>query len=169
MLPSRGASGRAAAAVVEDHSWCAPSRGSCCSAAAWAINSTLLTLGMIDAPLALVNNVTGTVIGMTHVMTRFVVLPLTAALQAVDPLLCRATQSLGANRWRAFGRGIPPIAEWRGLGRDVGVRDVARLLRHAKFPRRRQPEYVVQPDPDQYRDLPRLGRTSEGASVTVVS
>jgi ABC-type spermidine/putrescine transport system permease subunit I len=74
------------------------------------INSTLLTLGIIDAPLALVNNLTGTVIGMTHVMTPFVVLPVTASLQAVDPLLYRAAQSLGANRWRAFWGVVFPLS-----------------------------------------------------------
>ena len=74
------------------------------------INSTLLTLGIIDAPLALVNNLTGTVIGMTHVMTPFVVLPVTASLQAVDPLLYRAAQSLGANPWRAFWGVVFPLS-----------------------------------------------------------
>jgi putative spermidine/putrescine transport system permease protein len=74
------------------------------------INSTLLTLGIIDAPLALLNNLTGTVIGMTHVMTPFVVLPVTASLQAVDPLLYRAAQSLGANRWRAFWGVVFPLS-----------------------------------------------------------
>jgi ABC-type spermidine/putrescine transport system permease subunit I len=74
------------------------------------INSTLLTLGIIDAPLSLVNNLTGTVIGMTHVMTPFVVLPVTASLLAVDPLLYRAAQSLGANRWRAFWGVVFPLS-----------------------------------------------------------
>jgi ABC-type spermidine/putrescine transport system permease subunit I len=74
------------------------------------INSTLLTLGIIDAPLALVNNLTGTVIGMTHVMTPFVVLPVTASLQAVDPLLYRAAQSLGASPWRAFWGVVFPLS-----------------------------------------------------------
>jgi ABC-type spermidine/putrescine transport system permease subunit I len=74
------------------------------------INSTLLTLGVVQEPLALVNNLTGTVIGMTHVMTPFVVLPVTAALQAIDPLLYRASQSLGANRWRSFWDVIFPLS-----------------------------------------------------------
>jgi putative spermidine/putrescine transport system permease protein/spermidine/putrescine transport system permease protein len=74
------------------------------------INSTLLALGVIAAPLELVNNLTGTVIGMTHVMVPFVVLPLTAALQAVDPLLYRAAQSLGASRWRAFWGVVFPLS-----------------------------------------------------------
>jgi ABC-type spermidine/putrescine transport system permease subunit I len=74
------------------------------------INSTLLALGVIDAPLELVNNLAGTVIGMTHVMVPFMVLPLTAALQAVDPLFFRAAQSLGANRWRAFWSVVFPLS-----------------------------------------------------------
>ena len=74
------------------------------------INSALLALGLVGAPLALVNNLTGTVIGMTHVMVPFVVLPVTAALQAVDPLLYRAARSLGANRWRAFWGVVFPLS-----------------------------------------------------------
>jgi putative spermidine/putrescine transport system permease protein/spermidine/putrescine transport system permease protein len=74
------------------------------------INSALLALGVIDEPLALVNNLTGTVIGMTHVMVPFVVLPVTNALRAVDPLLFRAAQSLGANRWQAFWGVVFPLS-----------------------------------------------------------
>ena len=74
------------------------------------INSALLALGLVGAPLALVNNLTGTVIGMTHVMVPFVVLPVTAAVQAVDPLLYRAARSLGANRWRAFWGVVFPLS-----------------------------------------------------------
>jgi ABC-type spermidine/putrescine transport system permease subunit I len=74
------------------------------------INSTLLALGIMDAPLELVNNLTGTVIGMTHVMTPFVVLPVTAALQTMDPLFYQAAQSLGANRWRAFWEVVFPLS-----------------------------------------------------------
>jgi ABC-type spermidine/putrescine transport system permease subunit I len=38
------------------------------------------------------------------------VLPVTASLQAVDPLLYRAAQSLGANRWRAFWGVVFPLS-----------------------------------------------------------
>ena len=98
------------------------------------INSTLLTLGIIDAPLALVNNLTGTVIGMTHVMTPFVVLPVTAVAAGPRPRVVPGR----AEPWRGplariLGSGVSLVPERRDLGRYVGVRDVAWLLRHAEF------------------------------------
>jgi putative spermidine/putrescine transport system permease protein len=74
------------------------------------VNSTLVRLGVIDAPLALVNNLTGTVIGMTHVMVPFVVLPVCAALRAIDPQLPRAARSLGANGARVFRDVVLPLS-----------------------------------------------------------
>jgi ABC-type spermidine/putrescine transport system permease subunit I len=66
------------------------------------VNRLLLGLGVIDAPLPLLNNFTGTVIGMTHVMLPFMVLPLLAAMRAVDPRLLWAAESLGAGPFRRF-------------------------------------------------------------------
>jgi ABC-type spermidine/putrescine transport system permease subunit I len=66
------------------------------------INNILIGLGAIPAPLPLVNNTTGTVIGMTHVMIPFMTLPLLAAMQAIDPRLLQAAESLGASKSRAF-------------------------------------------------------------------
>ncbi len=39
----------------------------------------------LSEPLQLVHNYTGTVIGMVHIMLPFMILPLYAALRAVDP------------------------------------------------------------------------------------
>jgi putative spermidine/putrescine transport system permease protein/spermidine/putrescine transport system permease protein len=66
------------------------------------VNNLLVAAGAIAAPLELVNNQTGTVIGMTHVMIPFMTLPLLAAMEAIDPALIRAAESLGASRTRAF-------------------------------------------------------------------
>ena len=74
------------------------------------INTALVAAGVVDEPLALVNNLTGTVIGMTHVMVPFVVLPVHAALRAVDPLLVRAARSLGASGLRAFRDVLLPLS-----------------------------------------------------------
>ncbi len=66
------------------------------------LNGALLALHLIAEPLPLTNNFAGTVIAMTHVMVPFMVLPLVAAMRAIDRRLIWAAQSLGASEWRAF-------------------------------------------------------------------
>lgn len=60
------------------------------------VNSALLKLGMIDEPIALLHNYAGTVIGMSHIMLPFLVLPLYGAMKAIDRDLIRAAANLGA-------------------------------------------------------------------------
>lgn len=66
------------------------------------INNTLMHLGIISEPLALANNLTGTLIGMVHVVMPFLVLPLYASMKAMDPNLMSAAANLGARPTRAF-------------------------------------------------------------------
>ncbi|WP_020046848.1 ABC transporter permease [Rhizobium leguminosarum] len=66
------------------------------------INNTLIHLGVINEPLALANNLTGTLIGMVHVMLPFLVLPLYGSMKTVDPNLMSAASNLGARPTRAF-------------------------------------------------------------------
>ena len=40
------------------------------------INSSLMSLGVIDEPLQLAHNLTGSIIGMVHIMLPFLILPL---------------------------------------------------------------------------------------------
>lgn len=61
------------------------------------INSALLKLGAIDEPLALLHNYAGTVIGMSHIMLPFLVLPLYGSMKAIDRDLIRAAANLGAS------------------------------------------------------------------------
>lgn len=74
------------------------------------VNSLLLDWGIIDAPLALVYNFTGTVIGMLHVMIPFLVLPLYANMRAIDRDYVRAAASLGASPTAAFWRVYLPLS-----------------------------------------------------------
>lgn len=60
------------------------------------VNSALLELGVIDEPLALLHNYAGTVIGMSHIMLPFLVLPLYGSMKAIDRDLIRAAANLGA-------------------------------------------------------------------------
>jgi putative spermidine/putrescine transport system permease protein len=74
------------------------------------INRMLLALGIIDTPLALVNNLTGVVIGMTYIMLPFVVLPLQATLSAIDPALMHAGAICGASPFRLFRSVLLPLS-----------------------------------------------------------
>ncbi|QDL90538.1 ABC transporter permease [Paroceanicella profunda] len=74
------------------------------------INGWLIDLGLIDTPLRLVNNYTGTVIGMLHVMLPFMVLPLVSSLRAVDVSLMRAASNLGAGPVKAFWTVFFPLS-----------------------------------------------------------
>jgi len=73
------------------------------------INKTLLALGLIDRPLSLVNNLTGVVIGMTYIMLPFFIIPLTAAIRALDPRILQAAALCGATRFQALTRIFLPL------------------------------------------------------------
>ena len=74
------------------------------------INDWLLSVGAIDQPLALVHNLTGTVIGMVHVMLPFLILPLYASMKAIDPVLLRAAANCGASPSQAFRQVFLPLS-----------------------------------------------------------
>ena len=63
------------------------------------VNQSLLTLGIVDEPLALVRNELGALIGMVHFMVPYAVLPLLSSMRQIDDGLLRAASSLGARRW----------------------------------------------------------------------
>ena len=73
------------------------------------VNKTLMGLGIIDQPLEMVHNLTGVVIGMTYIMIPFIVLPLQATLQAIDPMILQAGAICGANPWTNFSRVMLPL------------------------------------------------------------
>ena len=70
------------------------------------INDTLVWLGVVgdDSRLALINNQTGTIIAMTHILLPFMILPLYSVMKTVPPSYVRAAKSLGATNWTAFWR-----------------------------------------------------------------
>lgn len=74
------------------------------------VNQWLLQAGVIEEPLRLVHNWTGTVLGMLHILLPFLVLPTYAALRTIDPDLARAAASLGASPTRAFWTVAVPLA-----------------------------------------------------------
>jgi putative spermidine/putrescine transport system permease protein len=74
------------------------------------VNTTLMTLGITDAPIALVYNETGVLIGMIHVMLPFTIIPMIAVFRSIDPRFAQASESLGANPWSTFWRVYLPLS-----------------------------------------------------------
>ena len=68
------------------------------------VNQLGIWLGLWKTPLALVYNMTGTTIGLVHIMLPFMVLPLYSSMRAIDRDYIKAAASLGANPLSAFWR-----------------------------------------------------------------
>ncbi len=73
------------------------------------INRLLLDMGLIQAPMQLINNVTGVLIGMVHVLLPYMVFPLFAVMKRMDHNLLAAAEGLGASRWQVFRRIYFPL------------------------------------------------------------
>ncbi|MBG0508746.1 ABC transporter permease [Agrobacterium sp. MOPV5] len=74
------------------------------------VNKTLMGLGIIDQPLALVNNLTGVTIGMTYIMLPFIIIPLYGVIRKIDPAILQAAALCGATRFQALTRILIPLA-----------------------------------------------------------
>jgi putative spermidine/putrescine transport system permease protein len=73
------------------------------------VNSTLLSLGVIDTPLRLLYTETGMVVALAQVQMPLMVLPLITALSRLDPNLMDASSALGAGQWRTFFKVTLPL------------------------------------------------------------
>jgi len=74
------------------------------------INSSLIHFGVIDEPLQLAHNLTGSIIGMVHIMLPFLILPLYATMRSIDTDLVRAAVGLGSSPRGAFWRVFFPMS-----------------------------------------------------------
>ncbi len=66
------------------------------------INTVLQALGIIDAPLHMLNTNGAVYLGIVYTYLPFMVLPLYARLEKLDASLLEAARDLGATPWRAF-------------------------------------------------------------------
>ena len=66
------------------------------------LNRLLLALRIVDAPPAWLATDTAVYIGMVYSYLPFMVLPLYATLEKMDPTLIEAAADLGCPRWKAF-------------------------------------------------------------------
>jgi len=74
------------------------------------INESMISMGIIDEPLQLAHNLTGSIIGIVHIMLPFLVLPLYATMCSVDTDLVRAAVGLGSSPRGAFWRVFFPMS-----------------------------------------------------------
>jgi putrescine transport system permease protein len=74
------------------------------------INNLVLSLGLVHEPLTLLNNAFAIYLGITYSYLPFMVLPLYAALERLDPALLEAAADLGCRPWQAFARVTLPLS-----------------------------------------------------------
>jgi putative spermidine/putrescine transport system permease protein len=73
------------------------------------VNSALLDLGWIDAPIKLLYTRGGLIVALANVQLPLMALPLITALQKLDPNLEDASAALGASAFRTFVRITLPL------------------------------------------------------------
>ncbi|MBV9014293.1 MAG: ABC transporter permease subunit, partial [Alphaproteobacteria bacterium] len=74
------------------------------------VNRLLLSLGVVDAPVPLIFNFTGVMIGMVHAMMPLGILAMLSVMQRIDTTLVSAARSLGARGGQAFWRIYFPLS-----------------------------------------------------------
>lgn len=74
------------------------------------VNSALERLGVIDEPLEIIRTETAVIIGMTHVLLPFMVLPTYLAMRRIDPDFDHAARNLGAGAFTSFRRVFFPMS-----------------------------------------------------------
>lgn len=68
-----------------------------------AVNQTLQALGLTDAPVSwLLYSDFAVTLALVHIYVPFIILPLYAVLEKIDPRLLEAAKDLGGGRWRTF-------------------------------------------------------------------
>ncbi len=84
------------------------------------VNTTLQQLGLIDAPLRIINTPWAVLIGMVQIHLPIMILPLIAVMSRHDPRLDEASANLGATRLGTLRHVILPLAA-PGLGAGAAL------------------------------------------------
>lgn len=74
------------------------------------VNSMLKSLGLVTAPIALMNNFAGVVIGLVHALLPFMILTLTTVIHRIEVDLQEAAANLGAGPFLVFWRILLPLS-----------------------------------------------------------
>ena len=75
------------------------------------LNSLLLAAGVIHQPLQMLYTEGAVFCGLVYTLLPFMILPLYAAIEKLDPLLVEAAYDLGAGRVHVFTRVILPLTQ----------------------------------------------------------
>jgi len=75
-----------------------------------AVNTLLLSLGIISEPIRMLYNEATVILGLVHFLLPFMVLNVYVSLDGIDTSLEDAATSLGASRWEAFLRVTLPLS-----------------------------------------------------------
>lgn len=75
------------------------------------MNTVLLKLGLISAPIEILYSNTAVVLGLVYGYLPFMILPLYAAIERVDRSLIEAAWDLYADRWSVFRRVLVPLTK----------------------------------------------------------
>ncbi len=112
------------------------------------VDATLFTYAVTGFErLALINNVTGTIIAMTHILLPFMILPLYSVMATIPPSYLRAAKSTGRDQLDRLLAGIlPTIRAGHRRGLNPRLHPRHRLLHHAGNCRRHQGCLHLQPD-----------------------
>jgi len=73
------------------------------------VNRALMGAGVIDAPLPLLNNELAVVIGMSHILLPFMILPIYSAVTKLDRTLADAAYGMGASHLQVIRRIYLPL------------------------------------------------------------
>jgi ABC-type spermidine/putrescine transport system permease subunit I len=74
------------------------------------LNDFAIYMGLWETPVKLVHNMTGTLIGMAHIMLPFLVLPLYGAMRRIERDVMHAASNLGATPVQAFWNVFFPLS-----------------------------------------------------------
>lgn len=74
------------------------------------LNQALMGLGLISEPLTIINTNTAVYIGIVYTYLPFMILPIYASLERMDPSLLEAAEDLGCSRLSAFWIVTLPLA-----------------------------------------------------------
>ncbi|EAQ24424.1 MULTISPECIES: ABC transporter permease [unclassified Roseovarius] len=75
-----------------------------------ALNSLLMSLGIISEPIQMLYNEATVILGLVHFLLPFMVLNVYVSLEGIDTNLEDAANSLGATRWQAFTQVTLPLS-----------------------------------------------------------
>ncbi|MDY0451976.1 spermidine/putrescine ABC transporter permease PotB [Pasteurella multocida] len=73
------------------------------------LNSTLMSIGLIDTPIRILNTEVAVIIGLVYLLLPFMILPLYASIEKLDYRLLEAAKDLGATAFQRFIKVIIPL------------------------------------------------------------